>query len=109
MTTLLSHYWQDRQDEIVAEAALADWMDDLEPYPEDVISHSIGMWRRMESKRPTPAALIALCRKRMPKPVAMVTHLDPEQPRCSPEQAERNRALITELWPDLAWKQEKSA
>lgn len=68
VTTLLSHYWQDRKDELVAEAALADWMDDLEAFPRGVISSAIGTWRRSEHRRPTPADIRSMCIRGMPKP-----------------------------------------
>ena len=109
--TLLSHYWQDRdRDELVADAALADWMDDLEPFPRSVVQAAIREWRQTSERRPTPAALRRLCLKHMPRPVAL-PFVPPQRPRCSVEQARKNQRAIAEHWPDLAWppQQEKPA
>jgi hypothetical protein len=41
------------------------WADDLEEFPREVIEAAITKYRRTETRRPVPAAIIALCK---PKP-----------------------------------------
>lgn len=63
------------------------WADDLEGFPQAVIDEALKAWRRSESKRPTPAAIIKLCRERMPRPRLVEPPRPPRPPRVTPERA----------------------
>jgi hypothetical protein len=76
------------------------WANDLECFPQDVIEAAITAYRRSETRKPAPAAIIALCRKHMPRPTA-VAQLEPPERRTSPEERERIQAIVAENFPEL--------
>lgn len=75
------------------------WADDLEWFPQDVIGRALTAWRRTETRKPTPAAIIKLCRDRMPKPEIVAA--EPERPEITPEMRARNRRIIEDAYPEL--------
>ena len=76
------------------------WANDLEWFPRDVIEAAVNDYRRNETRKPSPAAIIALCRKHMPKP-AVVAQLEAPARRTTPEERERIQAMVAENWPEL--------
>ncbi len=80
--TLLSHYWRD-DDPVELTAALGkDWADVLEGLPRDAIQKACVQFQRDEPRRkPTPAAIYALARSFMPRPVIVPKAPAPELPR----------------------------
>jgi hypothetical protein len=76
------------------------WANDLECFPQDVIEAAITAYRRTETRKPAPAAIIALCRKHMPRPTA-VAMLEPPERRTSPEERERIQAIVEANFPEL--------
>lgn len=69
--TLLMVYSDFPTDPRVAAEMGRMWADDLEWFPRDVIEGAVNRHRRSETRKPTPAAIIALCREAMPKPRAV--------------------------------------
>lgn len=69
------------------------WANDLEWFPRDIIETAIASYRRSETRRPSPAAIIRLCRSYMPPP-QIVSEPAPERERATPEQA---RAILGEF------------
>jgi hypothetical protein len=80
MLALLSHYWRPEDDPAVFKLQAADWVDDLSEYDADVVAGACKMWRRANSKRPTPHELRALCRAELEyrRPIEVP---DPDEPR----------------------------
>lgn len=76
------------------------WADDLEWFPQDVIEAALTTWRRSETRRPTPAAIIVACRERMPRVVALPAP-DACRPEPSPESRARVSALVASAFPEL--------
>jgi hypothetical protein len=62
------------------------WADDLEWFPRNVIEAAINRHRRSETRKPVPAAIIALCREQMPKPAA-VPQIEERRQTVTKEQA----------------------
>jgi len=61
--TLLSHYFQTGESSEVREAALADWVFALMPFPGDAIQAACrGYLLEQPRRRPTPADIVALAR-----------------------------------------------
>ena len=90
--TLLTVYDAFPIDHRVAAELGQMWANDLEWFPQSVISEAIDAYRRAETRRPVPAAIIKLCRERMPRP-RLVKAEEPPRERCTPEQA---RAILAE-------------
>lgn len=76
------------------------WANDLEMFPRRVIEGAITEYRRTETRKPSPAAIIRLCRERMPKP-APATEPDATVRRTTPEERERIQAMVAENFPEL--------
>ena len=68
------------------------WANVLEGYPRAIIEEAIEAYASTETRRPVPAAIIKLCRERMPKP-RLVQPAEAPRDRCTPEQA---RAILAE-------------
>ncbi len=61
---LLSHYYTPDMDPRVWSMVFQDWFDDLKEYPLWIIREACAQYRRTETyRRPTPAAILALCRE----------------------------------------------
>lgn len=88
--TLLSFYFVPDEDPRVVAAQGRLWVEDLRGFPRQVIEAALRDWRRNETRRPTPADIIALCRRGMPKP-RPVTQLERAVP---PEQRAKAKAVI---------------
>jgi hypothetical protein len=84
--SLLSLYWRDVASERLDEAQGRWWADDLEAFPRPVIEAAINDWRRNETKRPTPADMIQLCGRHMPKARPVLVQM-PEREPVTREQA----------------------
>lgn len=95
--TLLSHYWRD-DDPVELTAALGkDWADVLEGLPRDAIQKACVQFQRDEPRRkPTPAAIYALARSFMPRPVIVAAQPVPEAPR-ERMSAERAAEIMAEV------------
>jgi hypothetical protein len=76
------------------------WADALEWFPKETIEAAIAAYLRTETRKPVPAAIIALCRKHMPRPTA-VAQLEPPERRTTPEERERIQAMVAENFPEL--------
>jgi hypothetical protein len=63
------------------------WANDLEWFPQDIIETAIATYRRSETRKPSPAAIIKLCREHMPKP-RLISAPEPERERVTAEQAQ---------------------
>jgi hypothetical protein len=101
VSVLLAFYWQDREpDDLVLAEQGRLWCDDLEAFPRAVIEAALNQWRRTQTRRPSPADIIALCRKHMPRPTA-VAQLEPPERRTTPEERERIQAMVAENFPEL--------
>lgn len=101
MKTLLSIYGDWPSDlRLQAEWGKA-WADDLEWFPMDVIEAALVAWRRAESRRPTPADIIRLCRERMPKVVSARVSPPAERGAVSDAARARNRARVEAAFPEL--------
>jgi hypothetical protein len=85
--TLLSHYWR-ADDPVELTAAIGkDWADVLEGMPRDAIQKAAIQFQRDEPKRkPTPAAIYALAKVFIPKPVRVETP-EPVRERVTAERA----------------------
>ena len=77
VSNLLFHFWTADDPPAVREAQIADWLDDLVEYNDSIVEEALRMWRRANSRRPTPHDIRALCqaeiayrapRKRDPEP-----------------------------------------
>lgn len=71
IATLLSHYWTTAEDQALRRAQASDWLADLEEFAPHIVTSSCAMWRRTESRRPTPADIRKLCLELQPpkKPI----------------------------------------
>lgn len=58
--TLAGHFVPDMPGPVM-EAVIADWADDLGEFPEWAIAEAFRAFRRTEDRRPTIAAIRALC------------------------------------------------
>jgi hypothetical protein len=76
------------------------WANDLEGFPRPAIEAAINEYRRNETRKPAPAAIIALCRKHMPRPT-VVAQLEAPERRTTPEERERIQAMVAETFPEL--------
>lgn len=68
IATLLSHHYVPDQPQAIAEAVAADWLDDLKPFPVDVVREACVVWRNSEistKRRPLPADISISCRQIM--------------------------------------------
>jgi len=59
----LSHYFQTGESSEVREAALADWVFTLMPFPGDAIQAACRRYIAERSRRPTPAEIVAIVRE----------------------------------------------
>jgi hypothetical protein len=101
VSVLLAFYWQDREpDDLVLVEQGRLWCDDLQPFTRPVIEHALTTWRRTQTRRPSPADIITLCRKHMPRPTA-VAQLEAPERRTTPEDRERIQAMVAETFPEL--------
>jgi len=67
---LLSHYFRPEDDEAVMRAQAGDWIDILKGFPQYAIEKACREYLVEEPRRkPTPGAIVELCRKCMPRPV----------------------------------------
>jgi hypothetical protein len=90
VTRLLSHYWTSEDHPAARQAQLEDWIADLEEFGAEVVIVACQMWRRANSRRPTPADVRELCmaEREYRRPIALPP---PEPPR--------------EEWqPDFNWR-----
>jgi len=56
-------------------AQLGDWLDDLKEFAAPIVNNSCTMWRRTETRRPTPADIRRLCGEmRISRPVNQTSH-----------------------------------
>lgn len=78
-------------DRVAAEMARM-WANDLEFFPKAIITQALDAYRRTETRRPVPAAIIKLCRAAMPRPQLVQPAEEPRE-RCTPDQA---RAILAE-------------
>ncbi len=99
--TLLMHFGDFPQDPRVAAELGAQWASDLEWFPRDVIESALTAWRRTETRRPTPAGIIRLCRDRMPRPAPVVTAIRAPREVVTDEAKERIRELTGNAFPEL--------
>lgn len=58
---LMSHYWVTGEAAPLRKAQAIDWLDDLREFHEQIVEDSCRVWRRSETKRPTPMQIRALC------------------------------------------------
>jgi hypothetical protein len=91
--TLLMMYSDFPNDPRVAAEMGRMWAEDLEWFPQGIIEVAIATYRRSETRKPTPAAIIKLCREHMPKP-RLISAPEPERERATAEQA---RAILEEF------------
>ncbi|HEX6972701.1 MAG TPA: hypothetical protein VF234_10830 [Limnochordia bacterium] len=63
VATLLAHYWVGQMPASLQTAVASDWIEDLREFPAHVIDEAARKWRRMETRRPTPAAVRDLCQR----------------------------------------------
>lgn len=61
ITTFLRHYFEPDTDDREFVAMVSDWMDDLERFPQFAIEDAIADYRRNETRRPAPAAIVRRC------------------------------------------------
>jgi hypothetical protein len=95
VTTLLAAFYQDKTDELVAEAALADWMDVLEDLPQWAIQKACIWWLKVGPRsergrpvRPTPQDIYVKARQiayPAPKAVPQLPAPDLSRKRVSKE------------------------
>lgn len=76
------------------------WADDLEWFSQEIISKALTTWRRTETRRPTPAAIIKLCRGHLPTPKTVEPQSRP-RPEITEDAKARNRELIASAFPEL--------
>jgi hypothetical protein len=98
--SLLSLYWRDVASERLDEAQGRWWADDLEAFPQTVIEAAINDWRRSQTKRPTPADMIQLCGRHMPKSRPVLVQM-PEREPMTPEGKARIEEMIGRSFPEL--------
>ena len=87
--TLLSFYFREGVDERVLAEQARIWIENLSQFPQQVVSEACQEWISNQTRRPTPAHIVELCRKHrarvtdhFPKPG------DPPPPqRISPQRA----------------------
>jgi hypothetical protein len=101
VSVLLAFYWQDREfdDYVLAEQGKL-WCDDLAGFPRPVLERALTEWRKTQPRRPSPADIIALCRKYAPRP-PVVAQLEAPERRTTPEERERIAAMVAENFPEL--------
>lgn len=66
ITTLLSHFWTADEDTLIREAQISDWIDALSKFSVSVVHAAAAEYLRTQQKRPTVAAIYALCREMTP-------------------------------------------
>jgi hypothetical protein len=66
---LLEHYFVVDRDPRVQKGIAYDWAEDLAEFPEWAVHEAARKWRRMETKRPTPAHIRDLCLRLTREPV----------------------------------------
>jgi hypothetical protein len=86
ISSLLKLYWTDDPSDRLDAAAGRWWADDLQAFPQPVIEAAINHWRRTERHRPTPADMIQLCGRHMPKSRPTLVQM-PEREPVTREQA----------------------
>jgi hypothetical protein len=98
--SLLRLYWSAEDSERLDEAAGKWWADDLEAFSKPVIEAAINDWRRGQTKRPTPADMIQLCGRHMPKSRPTLVQM-PEREPITPEGKARIEAMVGRAFPEL--------
>jgi hypothetical protein len=100
IASLLKLYWADDVSDRLDAAIGKWWADDLESFPKPVIEAAINDWRRSQTKRPTPADMIQLCGRHMPKPRPVLVQM-PERGPMTPEGKARIEEMIGRSFPEL--------
>jgi hypothetical protein len=97
--TLLSFYYVPGEDQRVVAAQGRMWVEDLRGFPRHVIEAALRDWRRSETRRPTPADIIKLCRSHMPRPRIVA---EPQTVReITPEAKARIAGMLGGAFPEL--------
>ena len=63
VTTLLAHFFVPDMPVPLQTAVISDWLEDLAEFPPWAVEDACRMWRRTESRRPTPAVIRKICQK----------------------------------------------
>lgn len=72
IATLLGHYWREDDPAEMTEAMGRDWADILEGLPQSAIASACMDYLRDQPKRkPTPGAIYALAREKIPRPASV--------------------------------------